>query len=153
MHCLTRRLIKTLSEPDRIGNISLMHRFVSNMWPAAVWLAGIFLLTLLPGNYFPSVSGFWSAFSPDKLVHIAMFSGLAFLLAFGLKRQYPERSVRCIFMWVLVVSTFIAILTEFLQWYLPVKRDGNIYDAIADIVGIFIGFAVFFLLKNKIARK
>ena len=130
-----------------------MQRFISNMWPAALWLAGIFLLTLLPGNYFPSLSSFWSLFSPDKVVHIAMFSGLAFLLAFGFKRQYPNLSLRCIFVWVALISTFIAILTEFLQWYLPIKRDGNIYDAIADIAGVFIGFAAFFLLKNKIARK
>ena len=130
-----------------------MQRFISNMWPAALWLAGIFLLTLLPGNYFPSLSSFWSLFSPDKVVHIAMFSGLAFLLAFGFKRQYPNLSLRCIFVWVALISTFIAILTEFLQWYLPIKRDGNIYDAIADIAGVFIGFAAFFILKNKIARK
>ena len=130
-----------------------MQRFISNMWPAAVWLAGIFLLTLLPGNYFPRISGFWTLFSPDKLVHIGLFSGLAFLLAFGLSRQYPERSMRCIFVWVGVVSTFIAILTELLQWYLPIKRDGNIYDVIADIVGVFIGFAALSILKNKIAKK
>ena len=130
-----------------------MQRFINNLWPAAIWLAGVFLLTLLPGNYFPRVSSFWSLLSPDKLVHIAMFAGLAFLLALGLKRQYPDLSVRCIFAWVVIISTFIAILTELLQWHLPIKRDGNIYDAIADIAGIFIGFAAFLLLKNKIARK
>lgn len=130
-----------------------MHRFIKNMWPAAVWLAGIFLLTLLPGNYFPRISSFWTLFSPDKLIHIALFSGLAFLLAFGLARQYSERSVRCIFVWVLAVSTFVAIFTELLQWYLPIKRNGNIYDTIADIAGVFIGFAAFLALKNKIAKK
>lgn len=130
-----------------------MQRFISNMWPAAVWLAGIFLLTLLPGNYFPRISDFWTLFSPDKVVHIALFTGLAFLLAFGLARQYPERSMRCIFVWVGLVSTFVAILTELLQWYLPIKRDGNIYDVIANIVGVFIGFAAFSILKNKIAKK
>lgn len=129
-----------------------MQRFFSNMWPAAVWLAGIFLLTLLPGNYFPRISSFWTLFSPDKLVHIALFSGMAFLLAFGLKRQYPDWSVRYTFMWVMATSSFIAILTELLQWYLPIKRDGNIYDTIADIAGVFIGFAAFFILKNKIAK-
>lgn len=130
-----------------------MQRFFSNMWPAAVWLAGIFLLTLLPGSYFPRVSGFWNLFSPDKLVHLALFFGLAFLLAFGLVRQYPNLAMRYVFAWVWMISTVIAILTEALQWYLPIKRDGNIYDAIADIIGIFIGFAAFSLLRKKIAKK
>ncbi len=130
-----------------------MQRFISNMWPAALWLAGIFLLTLLPGSYFPRISSFWSLFSPDKLIHIALFSGLAFLLGFGLKRQYPNLTVHCIFIWVVLISTFIALLTELLQWYLPIKRDGNIYDAIADFAGVFIGFAAFSILKNKIAKK
>ena len=130
-----------------------MQRFIGNLWPATLWLAGIFLLTLLPGNYFPGISGFWSLFSPDKLVHIVLFTGLAFLLAYGLKRQYPGWPLRYTFVWVLVVSALIAILTELLQWYLPIKRDGNIYDAIADIAGIFIGFAAFFILKKKIAKK
>lgn len=130
-----------------------MQRFISNMWPAALWLAGIFLLTLLPGNYFPRISSFWSLLSPDKLIHIALFSGLAFLLAFGLRRQYPNLTTRCIFTWVAIISTFIAVLTELLQWYLPIKRDGNIYDGIADVAGVFIGFAAFFIVKNKIARK
>lgn len=89
----------------------------------------------------------------DKLIHIALFSGLAFLLAFGLRRQYPNLTTRCIFTWVAIISTFIAVLTELLQWYLPIKRDGNIYDGIADVAGVFIGFAAFFIVKNKIARK
>lgn len=130
-----------------------MQRFISNMWPAILWLAGIFLLTLLPGNYFPQISSFWNLFSPDKLVHIAMFAILAFLLTFGLKRQYPNKSARCIFLWVLAISAIIAILTELLQWYLPIKRDGNVYDTIADIAGIFIGYAAFFVVKIKIANK
>ena len=74
-------------------------------------------------------------------------------MAIGLKRQYPVWPVRYIFVCVLVISIFMAVLTEVLQWILPIKRDGNVYDAIADIAGVFIGFAVFFILKIKIANK
>ena len=130
-----------------------MQRFIRNFWSAIIWLGGIFLLTLLPGNYFPTVSRFWSLFSPDKLVHLALFAGLGFLMAIGLKRQYPVWPMRYIFVCVLVISIFMAVLTEVLQWILPIKRDGNVYDAIADIAGVFIGFAVFFILKIKIANK
>ena len=147
------KLTERLSEPDSAAPTSAMQRFIDNMWPAFIWMAGIFILTLLPGNYFPRVSGFWNLLSPDKLVHIVLFAGFSLLLAIGLKKQYPACPMRYIYLGVLVISIFMAILTEILQWFLPIKRDGNVYDAIADIAGVFIGFAIFFILKNKIAEK
>lgn len=130
-----------------------MQRFIGNLWPAMLWLAGIFLLTLLPGNYFPQVSDFWSLFSPDKLIHIALFAGLGFLLIIGLRKQYPEYPERYIYSIVAGIGMLMAFLTEMLQCYLPIKRDGNLFDAIADVVGILVGFLIFHLLKIKIAKK
>lgn len=118
-----------------------------------LWLAGIFLLTLLPGNYFPQVTDFWSLFSPDKLIHIALFAGLVLLLIPGIHKQYPSCSKRYKYGIVVVTSVLIAILTELLQRYLPLKRDGNLYDVIADVAGIFVGFLVFYILQIKIAEK
>ncbi len=130
-----------------------MQRFIGNLWPAMLWLAGIFLLTLLPGNYFPRVSSFWNLFSPDKLIHIALFAGLAFLLIMGLLKQYPACSKRYIFGIVAGISVLIAVLTELLQWFLPLNRDGNLYDTIADVAGILVGFLIFYILQIKIAKK
>ena len=130
-----------------------MQHFIGNLWPAMLWLAGIFLLTLLPGNYFPQVSDFWSLFSPDKLIHIALFAGLAFLMIIGLFKQYPACPIRYIYGIVAGTSVLIAVLTELLQWYLPLRRDGNLYDAIADVAGIFVGFLVFYIMQIKIAKK
>ena len=130
-----------------------MQRFIGNLWPAIVWLAGIFLLTLLPGSYFPRIADFWSLLSPDKLVHIVLFAGLSLLMAVGLKRQYPDWPVRYMFVGVSVISVCMAVLTELLQWYLTIKRSGNVYDTIADIAGVIIGIAIFYVLKIKIAKK
>lgn len=130
-----------------------MQRFIVNLWPAMLWLAGIFLLTLLPGNYFPSVSNFWNLFSPDKLIHVALFAGFGFLLMIGLSKQYPAIAARYIYGIVAGVSVLIAVLTELLQSYLPIKRDGNLYDAIADVAGILAGFLIFYIMKIKIAKK
>lgn len=118
-----------------------------------LWLAGIFLLTLLPGNFFPGVSSFWSLFSPDKLIHVALFAGFGFLLMIGLRKQYHAIAARYMYGIVAGASVLIAALTELLQWYLPIKRDGNLYDAIADVAGILVGFLIFYILQIKIAKK
>jgi VanZ family protein len=133
--------------------IPLMQRFIGNLWPAMLWLAGIFLLTLLPGSYFPQVTDFWSLFSPDKLIHIVLFAGLGLLLLVGLRKQYPAAAERYIYGIVAGASVLIAILTELLQWYLPIKRDGNVYDTLADMAGILVGFLFFYILQIKIAKK
>ncbi|MBW6492341.1 MAG: VanZ family protein [Lentimicrobium sp.] len=130
-----------------------MPRFVCNLWPAIIWFLGIFLLTILPGNYIPEISGFWSLFSPDKLVHLALFAGLAYLLMMGLIKQYPETDLRFIYIVVACSGILFAIITELLQWYLPIKRDGNIFDGIANVIGLFAGIAFFTFMKIKNQKK
>jgi VanZ family protein len=114
-----------------------------NLWPTTVWLGGILVLTLFPGNYFPKVSGLWSLFSADKLIHLCLFAGLSFLLLSGLEKQYYRYNSRYIQVVVAGFSLGIAIITELLQWQLPIKRDGNIYDFIANFAGIVTGFLLF----------
>ena len=123
--------------------VSEIPQFIKNLWPAIVWLGGIFVLTLFPGNYFPKVSGLWSLFSADKLIHICLFAGLSFLLLSGLEKQYFRYNRRYIQVIVAGFSIGIAMITELLQWQLPIKRDGNIYDFIANFAGIVVGFLLF----------
>lgn len=132
---------------------SVFPQFIKNLWPAIVWLGGIFVLTLLPGNYFPKVSGLWSLFSADKLIHICLFAGLSFLMLTGLEKQYYKYNRRYIHLIVAAFSLGIAIITELLQWQLPIKRDGNIYDFIANFAGIVIGFLVFTFPDIKKLKK
>lgn len=129
-----------------------MSRFIRNMWPAIVWLCGILILTLIPGNYLPGLTGFWSLLSPDKLIHVVLFAGLSYLMVKGLIRQYPAGNLRYIYVGVTVFGILFAAFTEVLQWHLPVKRDGNVYDTLANVAGIFTGFGLFIFLRINIRK-
>ncbi|GAP42086.1 MAG: VanZ family protein [Lentimicrobium sp.] len=124
-----------------------------NFLPSIIWTAVILVLTLLPGNYIPRVGSFWNLFSPDKLIHIFLFSVLALLLFSGFFKQYPGRNQRYITGMVLAFSILLAVLTELLQAMLPLGRSGNVYDTIADFAGISMGWLIFFQYRKKKQKK
>ncbi len=124
-----------------------------NFLPSILWTVVILVLTLLPGNYIPRVGSFWNLFSPDKLIHVFLFSVLALLLFSGFFKQYPGRSKRYITGMVLAFSILLAIITELLQAMLPLGRSGNVYDTIADFAGISLGWLIFFQYRKKKQKK
>lgn len=123
--------------------------FFKNFWPGLIWACIILALTLLPGNYFPAVNRFWNLFSPDKLVHLFIFGVLVFLLKQGSYKQYSDSSNRYIIMAPIVAAVGFGIITEFLQAVLPIGRDANIYDAVANFVGIMLGWICFGEFEKK----
>lgn len=124
-----------------------------NLMPSILWTVVILVLTLLPGNYIPRVGSFWNLFSPDKLIHIFLFSVLVVLLFSGFYKQYPGRGKRYITVKVLAFSIILAIISELLQALLPLGRSGNIYDIIADFAGIILGWLIFFQYRKKKQKK
>ena len=110
----------------------------------------ILFLTGLPGTYFPKVSSFWDWLSPDKIIHIFIFGVQSFLVLTAFRVQYLLGSYRLVYIAVLVSITILfALLTEVLQVYVFVGRDGNVYDFVANVVGIFVGLLAYFLLYKK----
>ncbi len=118
--------------------------------PALVWALIILLLTGLPGTYFPTVTTFWDWLSPDKVVHLFIFMVQTFLLLMAFDKQYLTGKTRLISMWLILSAiTVFALLTEVLQAYVFIGRDGNTFDFIADFVGVIVGLLVFNLFKKK----
>jgi VanZ family protein len=65
----------------------------------------------------------------DKIAHFFLFALVAFL---GLKVRVPAR-------WLLGALVANAIVSEFVQhWFLP-QRDGDPFDALADLAGVAVG--------------
>lgn len=114
-----------------------------------IWAAVILLLTGLPGNYFPAVVSFWDWLAPDKLVHLAMFGLLSFLMMFDRKGQYQAGQKRLVVLIVLVFGTFYGALTEILQHFVFVGRHGNLFDFFANMLGVAAGIAFFVLSRRK----
>jgi len=118
--------------------------------PALVWAIIIMLLTGLPGTYFPTIVTFWDWLSPDKVVHIIIFMVQTFLVLIAFNKQYLLGSTRLVSTWlILFVITVFALLTEVLQTYVFIGRNGNVYDFIADFAGVLVGLLVFNLYKKK----
>ncbi len=118
--------------------------------PAIIWALIILALTGLPGTYFPTVTSFWDWLSPDKVVHIIIFMVQTFLLMFAFGRQYLNLNKRLFYTVVLLtILTAFALLTEVLQAYVFIGRDGNLYDFIADFIGVIVGFFMYSIYNKK----
>ncbi len=118
--------------------------------PAIIWALIILLLTGLPGTYFPEIQTFWDWLSPDKVVHVCIFTVQMFLVLIAYRTQYLSGNTRLInTLLIILLVTVYALLTEVLQAYVFIGRDGNLYDFLADFVGILIGLLVFNLYKKK----
>jgi VanZ family protein len=121
-----------------------MKKFLQNNRWSILWGLFLVILHLIPGYYFPRLPRFTDLFQPDKLVHIAMFGVFSFLLMKGFRRQdNPEFVIRHAELLMLIVSLPLGVILELAQQYLVTNRNGSLYDYIADVAGIFIGWWVF----------
>ncbi len=123
---------------------------IRRLWPSLVWAILILILTGVPGVYFPKVVSFWDWLSPDKVIHIFIFGVQCILILYAFRGQYTTDKQRYIGSAVIIVVTVLfALLTEVLQKYVFVGRHGNLWDFIADAVGVLIGFLAYYLLNYK----
>ena len=127
---------------------------LKRLWIPVLWSVVILLLTLLPGNYFPKVQSFWDWLSPDKVVHVFIFGVQSFLLFYAQKQYSNTKSRFRITIVILGATIIFAAFTEIMQNTVLIKRDGNVYDFLADVVGVFAGLLAYNLLvEKKMANK
>ena len=110
------------------------------LYRAVFWgmCLGIFVLAMLPTN--PSSIAFPDA---DKIVHAMAFAGLSFIGGLA----YPVR--------ILVLAFFLVLLgaaIEVAQGFTP-DRSPELFDFLADLVGIALGFITYCLSERSFLRK
>ena len=111
------------------------------------------MLMIIPGNYVPHELGFWVLLQPDKFVHLVLFGGLSVLIAYDLLVQYKNSKYRYIVVVIIVLTGIIVgVGTEMLQKHCVTGRNGNMYDAAADLVGSIIGCLGYLLVELKKTR-
>ena len=100
-----------------------------------VWL-GLSLLLQLVVVYAPSAPGGPEVNGLDKVVHASVFGAvvLTALLA-GLPRR-----------WVLAVMALHAPVSEVVQATLLSSRDGDVWDAVADLTGVGLALGAFLVI-------
>jgi VanZ family protein len=110
----------------------------------------ILLLTGLPGSYLPKAK---PLIGLDKLAHLIMYLGFAFITLWGYRQPYQEQGKayqRKAIMITLAISLAFGALTEVMQHTLIPGRVGSLYDWIADAIGSLIGAVFFyFFFRNR----
>jgi len=123
--------------------------FFRSLLPAILWALLILILCGIPGQRIPHVD-FLSWLKPDKIVHLFLFGLLSYLLIRGFTRQqavalftaHPR-------LWALLLTIAYGALIELLQQYVLIDRSGEVFDALADALGAFLGMWVFDYLRKK----
>lgn len=124
--------------------------FFKNFWPALLWAIVVFVLSAIPGNYFPSITSFWDWLGPDKIVHLAFYALLSYLVFNGMHRQYSKANKRLSLVFLtLFIGTVFGLFIEIMQYYVFVGRSGNLYDFIANVIGCVIGVLVYVGVYRK----
>jgi VanZ family protein len=84
-------------------------------------------------------------FQLDKVAHVALFLGFAWL---WMDAAWSRRRVA----WVLGIGLLLAVVTEIGQGSALVGRDANLLDLLADLLGLILGVAAYRLLVPRLER-
>ena len=126
-------------------SVNLLERLTRNSIPGILCGIVILILTGLPGSCFPHVK---PALGLDKVVHVLMYAGFAFLCLWGYRQQYVDNGTayqkRAIFL-AIIISFAYGGLTELMQEFLVPSRTGDWFDFASDSIGTLIGVGVFHL--------
>lgn len=100
-----------------------------------------------PSNKVPDIPRFYGS---DKVVHLGMFIGMAFLWDRVIRQRIDKKSEDSnkIYTKYLVLWIFIAILTEYLQRLVP-GRSFDYFDILTNIIGVIIGTGIFIYFNKR----
>lgn len=114
---------------------SLIRLISGKTWPGIIWTLLILVACTWPGKDIPAapVMGF------DKLVHSGLFTAWAILWLLA----YPQKNRT-----IVLAGMAYGLGLEFYQQLLPFDRTFDWWDAVADAVGVLIGYGISTLLLN-----
>ena len=75
----------------------------------------------------------------DKLVHLGMFLTAYFLVTKAFLQQYSQSYNRYLVVWLIAYG----LLLEYLQGAIFIDRSMDVYDVLADVVGVFSGLLLY----------
>jgi len=118
---------------------------VKNRWIIAsiLWALVILVLCSIPGKDLPAASWF-ELISLDKWVHAAMFAIQYLLLIRAFAAEFISNIIYSLKNWLAVlIAVVYGALTEFYQHAFLTDRVADIYDFVANTVGVFIGVLIY----------
>jgi surface polysaccharide O-acyltransferase-like enzyme len=115
----------------------------------AVDAALIFCVSAMPGDHVPGDLGifrFIEIYQLDKIVHMLEYGIFGWLLTRALTKTRHFSSTAALALTVFVVGALYGASDEWHQSFVPM-RDPNVYDWLADAVGVSAG--IFVWLKKR----
>ncbi|MDO6436455.1 VanZ family protein [Cyclobacterium sp. 1_MG-2023] len=114
---------------------------------ALLWSSGMTYALFSPSNKVPDIPKFYGS---DKVIHLGMFIGMAFLWDRVIRQRIDKKSddSNKIYTKYLVLWIFIAILTEYLQRLVP-GRSFDYFDILTNIIGVIIGTGIFIYFNKR----
>tara|TARA_R110000868_G_scaffold101706_2_gene280045 strand:+ start:76174 stop:76554 length:381 start_codon:yes stop_codon:yes gene_type:complete len=114
---------------------------------ALLWSSGMTYALFSPSNKVPNIPKFYGS---DKVIHLGMFIGMAFLWDRVIRQRIDKKSEvgNKIYTKYLVLWIFIAILTEYLQRLVP-GRSFDYFDIMTNIIGVIIGTGIFIYFNKR----
>jgi len=119
---------------------SLLKLIAGKPWPGLFWTLLILVACTWPGKDIPAapVVGF------DKLVHAGLFIVWTILWTLA----YPQKGRT-----IVLVGMAYGLGLEFYQQLLPFDRTFDWWDAVADAVGVLIGYGMITLILNHYRQR
>lgn len=126
--------------------LHFIKKYLSPLYVPVIWTLLIAFAMCLPGGYIPNENGF-ALPNFDKLIHLGMFGGFAFLWSLYLSRfRLPTGKLLLGFFCFYLLSNGFGVAMEFVQKYWIPGRDYDLADIIADMWGAGIGYGLSNLL-------
>jgi len=133
--------VEALASPSR-GRPGLLQRFLVFWLPVLAYVTLIVTLSAQPGLRPPF--GFRNA---DKMAHIGEYFVLGLLLARACTASLSPRHVLPPVLLAAAIGVGVGAGDETFQRFVP-GRDSNVYDLLADTIGVLFGQVVFLFLRK-----
>ena len=111
--------------------------------PGIAWFFLVLILICLPGNDLPKADDWMDAIFFDKWVHAGLFCVLAFLFMLAVCKSELSKISK----WKNVIKIALSVIvwgltTEFIQKFFIVGRSFDLWDWVADCIGVLLAVYV-----------
>ena len=124
--------------------MSLIKQVIFSL-PAIIIAVTIFILSNGPQPGLPNLGIVWE----DKLLHLTSYFIFGLALILFMIANFQSMSVRKIALITIIIGAFYGLSDEIHQNYIP-GRHCDLFDWIADLIGVIISTKFIKLLKTKL---
>jgi VanZ family protein len=121
-------------------------KFLKSYYKSIIWAIIVAFILFTSGDEIPKFK-LLDLYGIDKLIHIILFMVFQFLLLFDSLNSMHFLNLRKI-----VLLVFIAIIyagsSEIIQLIFIEKRQGSVFDFIADMVGVSLAYVIYLVYKR-----